>query len=217
MPLVYQQNINETTKLAVWQISEPASFFSGEGIIYREIAHPQKRLQHLAGRYLLREVFPDFPYEHLDITASNKPFLKNGQYQFSISHGRDFVAVIVSKDHQVGIDIELVHPKINSISHKFLNESEEQLLAKLPIQAGSGNFTKEMVLTLVWSVKEAMFKWYGKGAVDFKKHLNIFAFDFDGKKGIASSRCHLEDDRDLNVYLSMMDEYSLAWLSTKIE
>ena len=55
MPLVYQQNINEATKMAVWHISEREDFFLKKVTLSNNITHPHKRLQHLAGRYLLPE------------------------------------------------------------------------------------------------------------------------------------------------------------------
>ena len=62
MPLFYQQDINEFTRLAVWQIAEEEDFFLQQVPLQREITHPHKRLQQLAGRLLLKEMFPDFPY-----------------------------------------------------------------------------------------------------------------------------------------------------------
>jgi 4'-phosphopantetheinyl transferase EntD len=32
------------------------------------------------------------------------------------------------------------------------------------------------LLTLCWSAKEAMYKWYGNGAVDFKNHMHLIGF-----------------------------------------
>jgi hypothetical protein len=58
MPLVYQQNINESTKLGVWHITEPEDFYLKQVPLQREISHPNKRLQHLAARYLLKELYP---------------------------------------------------------------------------------------------------------------------------------------------------------------
>ena len=45
-----------------------------------------KRLQHLAGRYLLYALFDDFPLEEIVIADTRKPFLENEKYHFSISH-----------------------------------------------------------------------------------------------------------------------------------
>ena len=75
MPLFYQQDINETTKLGVWKIEEPEDFFLRVVPLQRSITHPHKRLQHLAGRYLLPFLFPDFPHEEIEIADTRKPFL----------------------------------------------------------------------------------------------------------------------------------------------
>ena len=75
MPLVYQQNINDTTKLGVWHITEPEEFFLQKVTLQQEITHPNKRRQHLAGRFLLQQLFPDFPYALIRIADTRKPFL----------------------------------------------------------------------------------------------------------------------------------------------
>src|SRR5436190_1663294 len=124
MPLVYQQNINATTKIGVWHISESEDFFLEQVPVQREITHPHKRLQHLAGRLLLKELFPDFPHELIRIAETRKPFLENEAYHFSISHCGNYAAVIVSSDHRVGVDIEQVSEKIEKVKHKFLSEAE---------------------------------------------------------------------------------------------
>jgi len=61
LALVYQHNINETTRLAVWHITEPESFFLKKVPLKKDVSHPHKRLQHLAGRYLLSFLFDGFP------------------------------------------------------------------------------------------------------------------------------------------------------------
>ena len=122
LSLFYQHNINETTRLAIWKIEEQENFFLQHVPLQREITHAHKRLQHLAARYLLKHLFPDFPYKEILIADTRKPYLQNEQYHFSISHCGDYAAVIVSKGRRVGIDIELVTPKVEKIRHKFLNE-----------------------------------------------------------------------------------------------
>jgi len=73
MPLFYQQDINESTRLGVWHIQEEESFFSRSVPLQRNITHPHKRLQHLAGRYLLRFLFDDFPYNLIRIAETRLP------------------------------------------------------------------------------------------------------------------------------------------------
>ena len=166
MPLVYQQNINPFTKLGVWHINEQESFFIKQMPLQKNISHPHKRLQHLAGRILLRELFDDFPLELVLIADTRKPFLADEAFHFSISHCGDYAAAIVSKQNRVGVDIEIPHEKILRIRHKYLSAEEIKMLQKLPQDPIH-------LLTMAWSVKEALFKWYGAGNVDFIEHLQI--------------------------------------------
>jgi phosphopantetheinyl transferase len=167
MPLFYQQYINQTTRLAIWKIEETEEYFSATVPINKNITHPHKRLQHYAGRYLLRFLFPDFPYEEILIADTNKPYLDNEAYHFSISHCGDYAAAIVSKNLHVGIDIEIPLEKILKIKHKFINSDNDYFLNQL-------NHSDQIFFsTLIWSAKETLFKWYGKGNVDFKEMLNI--------------------------------------------
>ncbi len=177
MPLFYQHNINDQTKLAVWQIRETEDFFLSQVPLQREITHPHKRLQHLAGRYLLRMLFPQFPLEMIRIAKTMKPFLPGDPYHFSISHCGDFAAAIVSTTERTGIDIEMPSPKVARVRHKFLHAVEwDEVLQAADILsiadiAGDENMLRQ--ITLLWSAKEAVFKWYGSGEVDFSSHIRL--------------------------------------------
>src|ERR1700694_3970417 len=128
MPLFYQYTINQGTKLGIWRIEEPESFFLEKVPLKKDVSHPFKRLQHLAGRYLLPFLFPDFPLEEILIADTRKPFLESEKYHFSISHCGSFAAAIVSDSRRVGVDIELISPRIGTVSHKFLHSDEQHFL-----------------------------------------------------------------------------------------
>jgi len=166
MPLVYQQNINETTKIGVWHITESEDFFLESVFPQKEINHPHKRLQHLAGRYLLKKIGKDFPLDSIKVNSSGKPYLENENCHFSISHCGDYVAVIISDQSNVGIDIEKANQKIEKIKNKFSSIQELELFTNHAIDQIDS-------LTMIWSIKEAMYKWYGRSMIDFKKHLCI--------------------------------------------
>ena len=167
MPLFYQHNINLSTKLAIWHITEEEEFFLQRVPLKRDVSHAQKRLQHLAGRYLLTELFPDFPLEEIQIADTRKPYLADEKYHFSISHFGHFAAAIVSSDKRVGIDVERASPTIEKIRSKFLSE-EESNVAFEGIEK-SGHRLRQ--LTLLWSAKETIFKWYSLGNVNFREHI----------------------------------------------
>lgn len=165
MPIFFQQDIDECTKLGVWKIEEDEAFFLQHVPLQRDITHPHKRLQHLAGRYLLQYLFPDFPTALIRIADTRKPFLENEAYHFSISHCTVFAAVIASTQNRVGVDVEVASGKIEKIRHKFLSRAEQdRVLDHRGVKEG---------LTLAWSCKEAVFKWYGLGGVDFREHMEI--------------------------------------------
>ena len=170
MPIFFQQDIDENTKLGIWKIEEDENFFLSRVSLQREITHPHKRLQHLAGRYLLRYLFPHFPVELIRIADTKKPYLKDEAYHFSISHCGDYAAVIASKNNRVGIDIEKISEKVERIRHKFVSDNEWVAVNN---QWKQFTFPVINLSTLIWSGKEAAFKWYGLGGIDFKGHMIV--------------------------------------------
>lgn len=178
MPLVYQQNINEHTKLGVWHIEEVEDFFLSQVPLNRNVTHPKKRLQHLAGRLILMELYKDFPVTLIEIADTNKPFLADERYHFSISHSGDYAAAIVSQKNRVGVDIEIPQEKIERIRYKFLSENESKLLSE-------SSLPEYHQYTICWCIKEALYKWYGDARVDFRDHLHIQKIKFQGDTFIA--------------------------------
>jgi phosphopantetheinyl transferase len=167
MPIFFQHVVDADTRFGIWKIEETEQFFLSNVPIQPQVSHPHKRLQHLAGRFLLRFLYPDFPYELIRIADTRKPFLANEAFHFSISHCGDYAAAIVSKKKRVGIDIEIPSPKVERIKNKFLSEMELiQCTRELPT-------IDYRLLTLLWSAKEAVFKWYGDGGVDFSEHIQL--------------------------------------------
>jgi phosphopantetheinyl transferase len=200
MPLVYQQNINAVTKLGVWHIAETEEFFA-KIPLQKQITHWHKRLQHLAGRHLLQELYPKFPLSLIQIADTKKPFLGNEKYHFSISHCGDYVAAIVSKHNRVGVDVEIIAPKAERLKDKFLSASEQALLAKMDAQIGC---------TLFWCVKEAVYKWYGVGGLDFKIDMPIQNITGHLDEGFVS--CNFKNQDKLPVHYLVFNNNCLAWV-----
>ena len=206
MPLFYQQDINQTTRLGVWKIEEEEDFFLRSVPLQRSITHPHKRLQHLAGRYLLRFLFPNFPNEEIEIADTRKPFLPDEQYHFSISHCGNYAAALVSSTARVGIDIENITPRVEKIKHKFLHPDELLFVHK------HEKAKQTELLTLLWSSKEAMFKWWGRGDVDFSEVLRIHEFIFSAEGVISALFVKVEIKVPLNIHYQMHEGLSLAWV-----
>lgn len=213
MPMVYQQNINPYSKLGVWHISEPESFFIDEVPVQRAITHPHKRLQHLAGRYLLKELFPGFPYELIKIASTRKPFLENDHYHFSISHCGDYAAVMVSTQQRVGVDVELISAKVEKVKHKFLSVDEKALIEQL---AGADAFLYKTLLTCAWSIKESLYKWFGDGEVDFIDHLKIDSLLLDDNSGMAHCKVLKSGEYQLQVHFLLFSNNCISWVLSEV-
>jgi len=211
MPLFYQHNINEQTKLGIWKIEEPEIFFLNAVPLKREITHPHKRLQHLAGRYLLKLLFPDFPYEEIVIADTKKPYLPYEQYHFSISHCGNYAAAIVSKEQRVGIDIEIPTERLLRISGKFLNEKEREQFSVSGYQFPVTACNLEL-LTVLWGAKEAIFKWWGWGSVDFSEHILLQPFEFEKTGYIDASFVRSQETFSLELQYKRFDQLCLVWL-----
>ncbi|HVT87017.1 MAG TPA: 4'-phosphopantetheinyl transferase superfamily protein [Chitinophagaceae bacterium] len=203
MPIFFQHPINDTTRLGIWKIEETEQFFKGNVPQHRDVTHPHKRLQHLAGRFLLQFLFPDFPYELVKIADTKKPFLPNEQYHFSISHCGDYAAAIVSKDKRVGIDIEIPVEKISKIQHKYLSDEER---STFNIQLPDPDYK---VLTLLWSAKEAVYKWFGDGEVEFIEHIRLRELH----EGNETINCFFaKTNQELMIHYRKLDHLLLTWV-----
>ncbi|MBO9619499.1 MAG: 4'-phosphopantetheinyl transferase superfamily protein [Niabella sp.] len=201
MPLVFQETINSFTRLALWKIEEDEAFFKEKVPLHRQVTHWHKMLQHLAGRYLLQHLFPGFPLHLIQIADTRKPYIADEAFHFSISHCGDFAAAIVSTQERVGIDIELPVNKVLRIQHKFINPSEKAILNPLTLEE----------YTQIWSAKEAVFKWYGAGNVDFREHIRFT--DYDDAR--TCFRCHFTKTNDrFSVQLQQLNGLCLSYVVT---
>ena len=135
MPLFYQQNINATSKMAIWAIVEPLAFFEsklqGRVEASKNSMHPVKRTQHLAARLLLQEMLPEVHINSIEYAANGKPYFVNASIHFSVSHCNGFAACVISEEGPVGIDIELIHDRIKKVAPKFLHTTELEKINKL--------------------------------------------------------------------------------------
>jgi phosphopantetheinyl transferase len=204
VPIFFQQQINDSTRLGIWKIEETEEFFKANVPQHRDVTHPHKRLQHLAGRFLLQYLFPDFPYELIQIADTRKPFLPDEQYHFSISHCGDYAAAIVSKDGRVGIDIEIPTEKISKIMYKFLSAQEHELFHLIEPDKDRIPFS-----TLLWSAKESVFKWYGSGGVDFRKEIQLKK-QHEGNETIESF--FSKNNTELTIHYRYFEHLMLAWV-----
>ena len=117
--------------------------------------HPKRQQEWLAGRYLAHKTLPN-RISDLLLSPSGKPYFKNGSMQFSISHSGNLLGIAVSESY-IGLDIQKFITDENlSVFPDGVNESDRQ--------------------HILWCTKEAVFKAYGLGKVDFRKDILINSY-----------------------------------------
>lgn len=128
--------------------------------VAKKIKNDEKRRQWYVSRYVLTQTYP----EAIQYYSDQKPMLMNGP-RISLSHSRNEVAIMISHG-EGGIDIQWPEKKLLRISKKYVNPCDLQVLK------GISNLEAH---TLIWSIKEAVFKYYGTG-VPFKS-ISLIQYD----------------------------------------
>ncbi len=211
MPLVFQKQIDNQSRLGLWKIEENETDLvsslqlkAHEIEMMNSLNHGKRLLHWLSTRVLLRTMLQTQYYIDCQIDEHGKPFLPNSNFHISLSHSYDYAAVIISEGKQVGVDIELIKHKIKSIKHKFLSDLE---LA----QKNVGDNTQG--LYVCWCAKEAVYKWYGKKGIEFKQHIHIKPFKLKDAGELQVVVELPEGQRTLQVhYFQVPEAYMLAYV-----
>jgi 4'-phosphopantetheinyl transferase len=159
MPIINKIESKNITIL-VWEITETLDeiIALGRHINTSNYTSEKRKKEHLVSRLLVTEIYPTKTIIYNEFGA---PELDNGKH-ISISHSNELVAIILS-DKRTGLDIEQISEKSLRIASKFVSARN---LIKL---------NKEKA-TLIWCLKEAIYKWHQKGGVDFIKDIIIPEF-----------------------------------------
>ena len=200
MPFFYQQNINETAHLAIWSIQEPASFFETDVQLAVPIANEERRTQHLAVRLLFKLMMPEADLSKLVMADNGKPYLLGLPFHFSFSHCKGYAACAVD-NQPVGIDIEIIHPRIIKVAHKFLNEQEKAMIANLEEKDQLNQ------MAFLWAAKEAMYKKYEQLGIDFAKDFNILQLTKGDKGNVPGVILHKGNNISVNLAYHFGSDY----------
>lgn len=177
MPLSYSSDDSLYTHL-IWHCSEDINFFRSklnltnyELEILAKRKNSKKALEFLCSRLLLRLCKLD-PND-LSYNEFGAPILKSGKF-ISISHCKNYVTLLLS-NQSCGVDIETKRKQILNIKHKFLNQTD------------INNISMENIsdITLIWTLKEAIYKLCQYPGINFKDQ--IFISTIDIKNNLANA------------------------------
>ena len=207
MPLIHLHHSN-SCRLGLWQIAEGVPFFEQQ-IPYRsEALNQARKLQQLASRMVLNELEAGFPFDGVVLNHAGKPMLVSKNTYFSISHTSGYAAAIIA-DVPVGLDVEVINDRVLKVVHKFLNAHEISLLSELDA------VQRVRYATLFWSIKEAVYKCWGKGGVDFSNHIRIVNFQ-QTDKGNATILFDRAEGQSFNVEYLLVENLWVTYIMASL-
>jgi phosphopantetheinyl transferase len=146
------ENSANDIQLGIWKIDERVEdFFSRQPALSflkprLENIHSEIRKQEMLAVYSLLFHMTGDTSLRITHNADDKPVVR--EWNISVSHTRGYAALILSKTHQVGIDIEYYSNRVSRVVSKFIRADEDS--SSLDIQLVN------------WCAKETVYKLFSK-------------------------------------------------------
>lgn len=161
---------SDDTRWGVWKIEEGEASLSREvpfEQISDTITNPLKRLEFLAGRVLIKSLLESWglAYRGLEKDLFGKPFLAGSSIHISLTHSYPYVAAILDKKKNAGIDLEQPKDKLLRIAPRVLSPGE--------LNDAGQDIIKHCIY---WCAKESLIKIYGKKDLTLAQNLQIAPF-----------------------------------------
>ncbi len=190
MSLKFINHINEHSSWGLWEVTEEIGHFLvsndlklEEDSDYSSIGNHYKKLEWLSTRAIAKCLVEDrgMVYNGIRKDTYGKPHLNTLKGEISVTHSFPYVAVIYHQNSPVGCDLEKPREKILKIAKKFLDDNELM-------------FSNQDVIktTILWSIKESLYKLHGRKFVVFKDDLEVSPFKLE-KEGIISAKIKLNN------------------------
>lgn len=206
MPLHKVIYLSNNTKLYLWKITEDFDMlFSQVKLKDSSLSRLEtmKSESHQKGFLAVRMLLQHIDYSDFDLFYDEfgKPHLKPQgcsikDVEISISHSNDFSAIAIS-DSKVGLDLEQLKEKTLRIASRFMdvshldNLSEEEKIKKA---------------TVVWGIKESIFKIKNEKGISFPNHIFEDDFSFEDKKATATLKFNNKEEK-FQIQFDSVEDY----------
>lgn len=206
MPLYKTITADPDCRALIWKVEETESGLA-EGI--RLNAHCQERFNgmrseiHRRAFLSIRHLMAEAGYTDMDLfyDEAGKPHLKDGMH-ISITHSYHFTGIILSREREVGIDIEKQREKILKVAHRFTPLREYRSLAN--------DDALIRKLTMVWGAKESIYKVMAVRGLNFLNNIYIDDFDMEGAQ--SSGHAHFKGKRaDFSTFFQEFEGFTCAY------
>lgn len=200
MPLYQDFYLNDIRYL-FWKFSEEDHFEIEEFAddtkwITLKNASKKKQYEYIMVRQLLKKIGQHYKILYKENGA---PYLCPPNWEISISHSFPFVFLVASK-RKIGVDIEKINPKINRLKYKFLNSNEQQW-----------HLNKENeieYLTIIWCIKEALYKLHPNKYWSFSKNYEVQDFSLSDTSAIP---CKVSNKEEQQQYTAQAFKIENFW------
>jgi 4'-phosphopantetheinyl transferase len=205
MSVVFIKSVDENAQLGLWRIEEAMDELlaglilnSMDEVIFNSKNSTAKKKEWLAIRNLLNVMMP----ENMGIGYDNngKPYLRHSSCDISITHSGEYACVYLNKQNPVGVDIQKLKPDISKGANFFLSQTEIDYFGT----------DDNVLLHILWSAKEAVYKFFGSPDMDLKKDIYLLPFQSRpyGKVEVRISQSGRAET--IFLHYQMIDNYVLT-------
>ena len=185
-------HINENTTAYFWHITEDVtSLFRAVSLRDTSLFRLEgmKSEEHQKGFLAVRMLLQHLGYTDYDLTydEAGKPHLSDGKH-ISISHSHEFSCICIS-NKLMGIDLEKLKEKTLKIAPRFMEVKHLENLSVLEQMEKA---------TVVWGIKESIFKIKNEKGISFPEH--IFEDEFCFSDGKCTAKLHFNNQIE-NFYI----------------
>jgi 4'-phosphopantetheinyl transferase EntD len=205
MPEIWRKD-EPNYHIIIWQSTEPVEELLNSARLneqdfseFSSFKSDTRKREWVTVRTALHALLPG-ENQSISYDSHGKPTLY-GDRSISISHSGEFIAVMIAEGSRIGIDIEVIHPRIETLSRKFVNERERDFI-------NQDVFEK---LHIIWGAKEVLFKVYSLGGLDFRKDMLVEPFEYQ-----TNGSCHAFIkkklyEKNFHVYYQRINQYMVVW------
>lgn len=226
MPFYKEININSNTVAYFWKITEDINWFIEKALLNEKSLSRLQTMQSvshqkgfLAVRMLLQHIdltdfdlyYDEFGKPHLKVESQMSKVksqeinnINSKQKHISISHSHEFSCICIS-NKPVGIDIEICKEKTLKIASRYMDVTH---LDNLTVA------DKIKKATIIWGIKESIFKLKNEKGISFPKHIFERPFKLEDKKGTAQLIFN-NNTEDFQFQFDIIEEYAFVCALTK--
>ena len=193
MPLIRKQKLEPDTWLALWQMTEAVDQLSAPASVDLSPLRSPRRKKETLTEYLLLKALTGDDSLVIRHNEDGAPLVDG--YFVSLSHTEGWAAMMLSRSHRVGVDIEYVSERVNRVASRFIRDDEQQ------------STLAERLIT--WCAKEAVYKYFTEQHLEFHE-MRLLPYDQEEAGEVTVE--NLRQQVRVNISYEVSNSYVLAYL-----